>query len=350
MKRFLKGLGIVLLVLAVVLAAACLGNLHLARTLYYNVLPKKVKLDTSEYTAGKSWEHVQYSDVSETDYMHIYVPDSDEPMPLLVLIHGGGFVTNDLESRQAQFMYRYFRNHGYACATVNYRLAAEAAFPAAVEDVKCAIRYLRANAKTYGYDPERFAVWGESAGGYLAAMAAVTTDDEFNSLPYIGEEESSEKVSASVKVLMNFYGAVELGGMEEEFEQMGIPSLIRTLSAGWVNVHLKGTGYGSVEEFWLRKNFREMTAEERHQSEPFWYMEKNLNRDTDLHTLIWYGGADITVPCTSGEHMAYLMKGLTGSDKVWYEKFPTYLHAADSYYSEENLGRIRDWLDEVFYQ
>ena len=53
----------------------------------------------------------------------------------------GGFVYNDSQSRQAQLMYRYFRDHGYACASVNYRLAQEAAFPAGVEDVKSAIRF-----------------------------------------------------------------------------------------------------------------------------------------------------------------------------------------------------------------
>ena len=93
-----------------------------------------------EWTGGKSYKNVQYSEVSASDYLNLYVPDDDNPPPLLVLVHGGGFVTNDCESRQAQLMYQYFRDHGWACATVNYRLAQEAFFPAAVEDVKCAVR------------------------------------------------------------------------------------------------------------------------------------------------------------------------------------------------------------------
>ena len=281
--------------------------------------------------------------------LRTYFHEDDTLRPCILIVPGGGY-THCAEG-EGEIVAKTFYESGWHTAVLTYTVNLMYMEPLKTEplrEIVRAVKILRANAKTYGYDPERFAVWGESAGGYLATMAAVTADDEFNSLPYIGEEESSEKVSASVKVLMNFYGAVELGSMEEEFEQMGIPSLIRTLSAGWVNVHLKGTGYSDVEEYWLRKNFADMTAEERQQCEPFWYMEKNLSRDTDLHALIWYGGSDITVPCTSGEHMAYLMKGLAGSDKVWYENFPTYLHAADSYYSDENLGRIKDWLDEVF--
>ena len=82
----------------------------------------------------------------------------------------GGFVYNDSQSRQAQLMYRYFRDHGYACASVNYRLAQEAAFPAGVEDVKSAIRFLRANAEKYGYDPERFAIWESQLGVFISDL------------------------------------------------------------------------------------------------------------------------------------------------------------------------------------
>ncbi len=107
-----------------------------------------MKLDEStEWDGGNSYEKLQYSEVSENDYLDLYVPDSDEPMPMIVMVHGGGFVFNVSQSRQAQLMYRYFRDHGYACASINYRLAQEAAFPAGVEDVKSAIRFLRANAE-----------------------------------------------------------------------------------------------------------------------------------------------------------------------------------------------------------
>ncbi len=65
---------------------------------------------------------------------------------------------------------RPFVGKGYAVASINYRLSQHAKFPAQIEDCKAAIRWLRANAKTYRLDPDRFGVWGASAGGHLVAL------------------------------------------------------------------------------------------------------------------------------------------------------------------------------------
>ena len=66
--------------------------------------------------------------------------------------------------------------------------------------MKSAIRFLRANAEKYGYDPERFAIWGESAGGYLSVICGASNDEEFNSVPFIGEDEN-HPVSSEVQVI-----------------------------------------------------------------------------------------------------------------------------------------------------
>lgn len=190
------------------------------------------KLDrVQDWCGGKTYKGVQYASVSPTDYVDIYIPSQKTPPPLFVLIRGGGFVSNDANSRQAQLMYHYFRDHGFACASVNYRLAQEAAFPAGVEDCKAAIRFLRAHAEEYGYDAERIAVWGESAGGYLAVMGAVTNDNEFNSLPFIGQGELGD-VSAKVDVLVDYYSAVELG-LEEDFKAIGFPKFVTDVANRW---------------------------------------------------------------------------------------------------------------------
>ena len=152
-----------------------------------NATAFNLKIEAPEFE-GKTYEHVAYSEESQSDYLDLYVPWSEEPMPLLICVHGGGFVANDCQSRQAVLMYQYFRSKGYAVATVNYRLAQEATFPLPLSDVKAAVRFLRANASQYGYDPERFAIWGESAGGYLAVMAAVTGEEEYCMVPFIGED------------------------------------------------------------------------------------------------------------------------------------------------------------------
>lgn len=335
---------------AVVLLALLGAVYHeTVRVIWCNLTAPKLAIDTSDsWEGGASYERLRYADVSENDYMNLYVPDSDEPMPLFVLIHGGGFVFNDCESRQAQFMYRYFRDHGYACASVNYRLAQEAPFPGAVEDVKAAIRFLKANADTYGYDGEKIAVWGESAGGYLSVMAGVTGDEDFHHVKFIGEDDLAEPVTADVPVVVNFYGAAQMEAMVDDFEALGIPGAVRWAAGLWLKSALKDTGFEDVKSYWLRKDVNSCTEEERNQFDPYYFMEKNLNADSDLQMLIWHGDADLDVPYLQSKRMYETLGKKIGQDKVQLELFSGYKHADDRFYSEESLAAVREYLDNAF--
>ena len=96
----------------------------------------------------------------------------DELLPVVIFIHGGGWGGGDKESYHD--LATRAASHGYLCASVSYRLSGEAPFPAALEDCKCAVRWLRAHAVEQQADADHFAVWGHSAGGHLAAMVALT--------------------------------------------------------------------------------------------------------------------------------------------------------------------------------
>lgn len=344
------------LIIAGVITAAIvvfLGiNHEMTRVVWHNLTAKKLKLDeSSEWSGGKAYENLQYSEVSESDYLDLYVPDSEEKMPLFVLIHGGGFMFGDSRSRQAQFMYRYFRDQGYACASINYRLSQEEPFPGAVDDVKAAIRFLKANAEAYGYDGERIAVWGESAGGYLCTMAGVTADEDFHNVKYIGEDEAEEPVNADVDVIVNFYGCEKFGAMEAEFQELGVPKFVRTIANMWLEKGLKendAEGYTSMEGYWLRKELDQCTEEELNRTSPFYFMEKNLDENSDKHMLIWHGDADITVPWLESRRLKEAMAETVGADKVQFELFHNYGHAADLFYSSENLEKVKAYLDNLF--
>ena len=103
--------------------------------------------------------------------MNIIRPFSkaEDKRPLVIWICGGAWITMD-RSAHTPYLAEYAR-HGYIVASIEYRLSGSACFPAQLQDVKAAIRYLRAHAPEYGIDPEQIALMGESAGGYLAAMA-----------------------------------------------------------------------------------------------------------------------------------------------------------------------------------
>lgn len=120
-------------------------------------------------------------------------------LPLVIWIFGGGFLVGSKDDTVPLELL----SQGYAVASIGYRLSGDAKFPAQVEDCKAAIRWLRANAARFALDPERFAVFGESAGGYLAAMLGTTGDvKEFD----VGQNlEHSSRVQAVV----DFYGPTD---------------------------------------------------------------------------------------------------------------------------------------------
>ena len=341
---------VVLAVLAVLIAAGVAWREPIRAIFYSNWDPQKPLDVSGAWAGGETYAGVQYSDVSASDYLNLYVPSSEVPPPLMVLVHGGGFVLNDCESRQAQLFYDYFRNHGYACATVNYRLAQEAKFPAAIRDVKAAVRFLRANADRYGYDASRVAIWGESAGGYLAVMAGMTTDEQFNDLPFIGEEALDAPVSAEVSAILDFYGVMELQTVQArkaDFRALGIPGIVVDVAGRWLTDALKGTGIASVEDYWLDMDLDAITDEERQAFTPARYVAENLPNRADLRLSIWHGDADITVPWVQSQRLYAQAAGIAGEDRVSFELFRNMKHADEDMYSDENLARLKAWLEDA---
>jgi len=111
--------------------------------------------------------------------LDLYMPAERTPLrPALIFVHGGSWNSGD--ARHAGTFEDFpgllatLARRGFVVASVNYRLSGEARFPAALQDVKSAIRWLRAHAQDYAIDTTRVAVWGEAAGGQLAAMAGLT--------------------------------------------------------------------------------------------------------------------------------------------------------------------------------
>lgn len=136
--------------------------------------------------------------------MDIVVPHTDlyDASPILVYIHGGSWRMNDREWGDKAPMLESFVKRGYVVASVDYRLTTQAPWPAQLVDCKEAIRYLRAHAAEYGADPDKIAVFGDSAGGQLAMMLGVTSGDEVSA--------DGEGVSADVQAVISAYGIADL--------------------------------------------------------------------------------------------------------------------------------------------
>lgn len=101
-----------------------------------------------------------------------FVPDGTGPFPTCILVHGGGFTKGDKTSF-IKPLFAPLSEAGFTWFTINYRLAPQHRYPACLEDVEAAIRWVRAHAADYKVDPDRIALIGESAGGHLVSLAGV---------------------------------------------------------------------------------------------------------------------------------------------------------------------------------
>jgi acetyl esterase/lipase len=106
--------------------------------------------------------------------MDIYIPDAGGPWPVLVYVHGGAWMRGDKAEPMMSLFAKGMTAQGYLVASVNYRLYPDAQFPAMIQDVKCAVRFLRAHAAEYNLDPNRMGAVGVSAGGHLVSLLGTT--------------------------------------------------------------------------------------------------------------------------------------------------------------------------------
>ncbi len=123
-----------------------------------------------------------------------------KPVPAVVHIHGGGFARGAKSTRQAV---RYAAE-GFIGVSIDYRLSGVAPFPAAVQDCKAAIRWLRANAAKYHIDPDHIGVWGTSAGGHLVAILGTSGGDQ-----YLEGFGGNTEFSSDVQAVVDHYGPTD---------------------------------------------------------------------------------------------------------------------------------------------
>jgi acetyl esterase/lipase len=170
--------------------------------------------------------------------MHILRPRvmPKEPLPVIVFIHGGGWFEGHHNRGLGPLV--HFAERGYLCATIEYRLSDEAKFPAQIEDVKTAIRYLRAKAKELHLDEKHIGVWGQSAGGHLASL--VGTSGGVKDLEGVG---GWRKFSSRVSAVVDWNGPVDF--LEpKELERL----MAQKQAEGWKTIAVERLFGGPVLE------------------------------------------------------------------------------------------------------
>ncbi|MER5792261.1 alpha/beta hydrolase [Streptomyces sp. NPDC001980] len=172
---------------------------------------------TCDTSAVTTTDDITYSSPTthgvKTDLkLDIQVPRTSGKKPLVVYVTGGGWVMSDRTGNLDQRT--YVADQGYAVASIQYRTTTGGAtYKDALADVKSAIRYLRANAGTYGIDTDHVFVWGQSAGGYLAAMTGVTSGDTKYD---VGDHLDQ---SSAVQGVVDEFGPANLSRLAADYDQ-----------------------------------------------------------------------------------------------------------------------------------
>jgi acetyl esterase/lipase len=165
--------------------------------------------------------------------MDIYRVPNAGLKPVIVFVHGGSYVNGDprddrnpVYGEDDGFM-AYVASRGYVVAAVRYRFADEAKWPAQLQDVKTAIRWLRGNAEKYDIDPQRVAVWGESSGGHIAAMVGATCGiKEFDKQVINGiygnpprvMQDAFDNQSSCVQVAVPWHASTDMARLDSQNE------------------------------------------------------------------------------------------------------------------------------------
>lgn len=183
--------------------------------------------------------------------LDLYLPKhkSGALKPAIIFVHGGGWGAGYRENF-TPFAIR-MAERGYVAATISYRLSPEAKYPAAIHDVKAAIRWLRKNSKRYQVNPNQIAVGGGSAGGQIASLAGVTAG-----IAKFDPQAKKSSVSSDVQAIINIDGLSDFTSEAARLHEDD-PRKNPSAAAAWF-----GGRYAEKTELW-------------HEASPTFYVNKN---------------------------------------------------------------------------
>lgn len=279
--------------------------------------------------ADISWVKRKYLDVpygsSKSQTIDIYLPEEGEgPFATVIHIHGGGFEIGD---KRDDHMDAYLNglHRRLAVCSIEYRKSGEAKFPAAVLDVREAIRFLREHAKEYSLDPEKFGLIGGSAGGNLCAMLAMNVPNG----EFPGEDKNAvSQAEPFVKTAVCQFGPMHFSTMEEQAKKNGISEVHEDTRR-------------MPESKYLGVNIPDAPEELVAQASPATYAS-----DAMCPILVQHGTKDHLVPFEQSKEFVDAVVEKAGEEKVTYVPLEGADHEDKMFTTDPNMTLVWEYLEK----
>ena len=267
---------------------------------------------------------IPYADASPNQRLDLYLPEDGEgPFPLVVHLHGGGFGMGD---KRDDHMDTYLKglSHGYAIASVEYRLSSEAIFPAAVLDCREAFRFLKRHSAEYDIDPARICALGGSAGGNLASLMGMNIPNG----AFPGEEGMTFDGDCLVKAAVDQFGPIDFRVMDDQARANGVSFADHDEAVSAESSYMGGP-LPTLSDEWLSK------------ANPTTYINEHM-----APMLVEHGCRDRLVPFAQSVNFVNAIYQKLGRGYVEFVPLPNADHEDAEYASDWNMNVLWNWLDQ----
>jgi acetyl esterase/lipase len=273
--------------------------------------------------ARMSYPDLAYATQHVAQKLDLYLPATKGPYPIVLLIHGGGWVSGDKQGYKTGQILEALLSRGYAVAAINYRLSGVAKYPAQIQDVKAAVRWVRANAVKYKINSDKIGAWGSSAGGHLTALLA--TSGGINALEDFSLSDSNQ--SSTIQAAVDWFGPTD-------FLQMDAQTVAQNCGIG-------GHDFANSPESMLM-GFAIQTQPEKVQlANPITYIS---NDDPPMY--IAHGMNDCTVPRGQSQILYDAIVATKGSTGVKLNLLSASGHGTGQFETAATVALMIDFLDQ----
>lgn len=159
---------------------------------------------------------IAYDNKSKFNKLDIYRPTKKSNLAAIILVHGGAWLRGDKSETLIHSPIINFVNSDFVVVSINFRLSSEATFPAAIEDVKTAIRFIRKNSTSFGIDEEKIALLGYSVGANMVSLVGATNDSsKFRN-------DTLSDISDKIKAVISLFGPYDFLKIKDQFHSLDI--------------------------------------------------------------------------------------------------------------------------------